>query len=99
MPKKGEWVEVEQIILKSEERPSSVPDDTRATPLIMRVRGFLQSDAEIGEAAEVLTKANRLLSGKLRAVNPAYDHSFGEPIPELLEIGPMLRAILEDGEA
>jgi len=99
MIKKGEWVEIEQVVLNPEDRAPSVPEDTKCTPLLMRVRGFLQADATAGDEAEVLTKAGRKISGRLLAANPAFDHTFGEPVPELLGIGPMLRRMISDVEA
>jgi hypothetical protein len=30
-------------------------------------------------------------------VEPAYDHGFGTPVPELLDIAGEVRALLEDG--
>jgi hypothetical protein len=71
-----------------------VPEDTKATPLIMRVNGFLQAQAAVGAEASVLTRAGRVLIGTLRGPAPPYCHTFGEPIPELIRIGPLLRGIL-----
>jgi len=51
-----------------------------------------------GEAAEILTPAGRRLRGTLVAVNPAYTHGFGAPIPELSRIGSEVRAFLREAE-
>jgi hypothetical protein len=84
---KGTWVEIEQVILTPEQRAPSVPEDTRQTPLKMFVAGFLTADAELGQTVAIRTLIGRELSGTLKTVNPSYNHSFGETVPELLNIG------------
>lgn len=84
---KGTWVEIESIVLRPEERAPTLPEDTRKTPLVMRVSGFLLEDAENGAEAKIRTIIGREHSGKLRTVNPSYSHSFGTVVPELLTIG------------
>lgn len=91
---KGSWVEIHRIVLPAGERAPQVPEDTRRVPLEMRVRGFLVEAAAVGDEAEILTPAGRRLRGRLDAVNPAYDHGFGRPIPALKSLGGELRAIL-----
>ena len=92
---KGVWVEIHTIILEPGQRAPQVPDDTRQTPLEMRVKGFLAESAAIGELAEIMTVAGRRLNGRLSKVNPAYEHGFGAPIAELSTIGQELRCLLE----
>jgi len=87
---KGTWVEIEQVVLTPEQRASTVPEDTRQTPYLMRVSGFLQEDGVIGQAASIRTIIGRELRGTLRTVNPSYTHSFGATVRELLEIGARL---------
>ncbi len=85
---KGTWVEIEQTILRPEERSAAVPDDTRATPLLMRVSGFLlENSAAPGDRVRVRTIIGRELSGMLRGATPGYSHSFGSVVPEILTIG------------
>ncbi|MFC1674232.1 2-amino-4-oxopentanoate thiolase subunit OrtA [Pseudomonadota bacterium] len=91
---KGTWVEIHTIILQVGERAPQVPDDTQNVPLEMRAKGFLTHDAIIGETCEITTQAGRRLSGELAAINPAYDHGFGAPVPELSTIGAEVRALL-----
>lgn len=98
MPNKGEWVEIEKVILKPEERMPGIPEETSIVPLLMRVSGFLEEDTELGEDAQVRTRAGRAVSGRLLSSNPPYNHTFGEPVPELLRIGPVLRSILAEAE-
>ena len=85
--KKGTWVQIEQRVLESAERAPTLPEDTRQVPYVMRVSGFLVDDAAIGNPAQVRTLIGRELSGTLTKVNPSYEHSFGETVQELLEIG------------
>ena len=94
--KKGSWVEINNIVLEPKDRAQNIPDDTKGVPLEMRVKGFLVSDAKLGDEAEVLTPAKRVVRGKLSEVNPTYDHGFGPPIPELVNIGMEVRDILEE---
>ena len=92
----GCWVEIQRIVLQPQERAPQVPADTREVPLEMRVRGFLARAASPGSEAEIITVTGRRLRGVLLAVNPAYNHSFGAPIAELLGIGGEVRAFLHN---
>lgn len=83
----GTWVQVEQLVLEPEERAAGLPEDTRQVPYLLRVSGFLLEDAALGDEARVRTMIGRELSGSLTTVNPSYDHSFGETVQELLDIG------------
>ena len=94
---KGDWVQIENVVLPAGQRATTVPEDTAKLPLIMRVNGFLQNDAEIGETVEILTLAERKLQGKLIEKEPAFTHNFGKPIKQLLEIGLETRAMLRKG--
>lgn len=97
--KKGDWVQIYFIGLKPEERPSHLPEDTRKVPLEVRIRGFLlDEEAEKNDIVKIETSAGRVVEGKLVAINPMYEHGFGEPVPELLWIGKNLRRILEGDE-
>jgi hypothetical protein len=92
--KKGDWVQIHQIVLKPEQRTGKIPDETRKVPLELWVKGFL-----LEASVEVVTLTGRKATGRLVAVNPAYDYGFGDRyVPELLAIGLQLRAILEGGE-
>lgn len=87
MVEKGTWVEIEQVVLQPAERSIALPEDTKKVPYILRVSGFLEQDAEIGQNVEIKTIIGRVLSGKLIVINPSYQHSFGTVVPELLTIG------------
>jgi hypothetical protein len=95
--KKGDWVKIHSIVLKPEERAPQVPDDTKLVPLETWVKGFIQDDAELGDQVKVETYTGRLVEGKLVEIAPTFKHSFGENVPELLQIGKQLREILFGG--
>ncbi len=96
--KKGTWVQIRNIVLKPEERTSKIPDETKKTPLYMWVKGYLNSEGNIGEMAEVITVTGRKMTGILEEVNPAYTYGFGENyVPELLKIDEGLREIMSGG--
>jgi len=94
----GSWVEIHKIILEADERAPQVPEDTKEVPLELRVKGFLVEDAEVGEEAEIETFTGRRHKGTLKDADPSYDHKFGKPIKELLQVGPQIRGILRDKE-
>ena len=83
----GTWVQIEHRVLEPAERAPNLPEDTRRLPYVLRVSGFLLEDAAIGTETRVRTLIGRELQGSLTKVNPSYDHSFGETVPELLDIG------------
>ncbi|WP_027308022.1 2-amino-4-oxopentanoate thiolase subunit OrtA [Caloramator sp. ALD01] len=96
--KKGTYVQIHQIVLRPDERASNLPDETKNVPLEMWVKGYLNSDARIGDEVEITTLTNRKVIGTLVEVNPSYRHDFGKFVPEILKIGQDLRKILKDGE-
>ena len=98
MIKKGEWVRIHRIILEPSERAPQVPDDTKACPLEMWDKGFLEADANIGDEVEIIAVTGRKETGTLIEVNPYYTHDFGKCIPELLQIDKQVREILFGGE-
>ncbi len=94
MIKKGSWVRIHKIILEPSERAPQIPEDTKATPLEMWDKGFLQEDSKVGDIVEVVTVTGRKEEGELVEVNPCYKHDFGEFVPELLEIDMQVREIV-----
>lgn len=96
---KGDWVQIHRIILPAGQRAPAVPAETQAVPLEMRVKGFLDHDAALGEEVTVTTVIGRTLKGRLEAVNPPYTHSFGPIPPELVRVGMELRQRLEEAES
>lgn len=98
MAKKGDWVQIHNIVLKPEERSGSLPEDTKAHPLEMWVKGYIQCDAEIGDEVEVITRTGRKAVGTLVKENPYFEHNFGVLVPEILRIGDMVREITFGGD-
>jgi len=92
--KKGAWVEIYRVVLEPNERAPQVPDDTKKVPLEMKVKGFLEKDAHIGDEVEIITQAGRRSKGKLVTLGPPYDHGFGNPVEELIGIGSEVRRLL-----
>lgn len=98
MAKKGDYVNIYNVVLTPEQRAPQVPDDTKKVPLQTWVRGFLNDDAKLGDQVTVTTITGRQVSGELVEENPTYRHSFGEHVPEIFAIGKQLRAILFGGD-
>lgn len=84
---KGSWVEIKQVVLQPEERAQNLPEDTKQTPYVMRMSGFLTADAELGDTVTIRSLIGREHEGILVTLNPSYSHSFGPTMAELLHIG------------
>lgn len=97
--KKGDWVQIHNIILKPEERAPQIPDDTKKVPLEMWTKGTILNTAKIGEQVEILTITGRRVKGTLEEINPAYTHSFGCFVPEIIQIDNQLKEMLFGGDA
>jgi hypothetical protein len=91
--KKGDWVQISRVILEPKERASQLPEDTKKVPLTLLVKGFLNTDANIGDTVTITTVVGRTENGKLVAVNPGYNHSFGPPPKGLMGIGNKLKEL------
>lgn len=96
--KKGDWVQVENTVLKAGHRAPQVPEDTQACDLKLWVKGIAEHDAELGQVIEITTVTGRKTSGILVDVNPKYIHDYGEFQPELLKIELQLKAIMEGAD-
>ncbi len=83
----GDYVQIHSVILRPGERAPQVPEDTQKVPLELRIKGFLDHDACLGDEVTITTVLGRKVAGRLVAVNPAYPHDFGRPVPELLHVG------------
>ncbi len=85
---KGQWVQIEAQILSPKERAQGIPEDTSKLPYVMRVKGYLEDDeAAPGDTVSIRTLIQRLLTGKLLEVEPAYKHNFGSHVAELADAG------------
>lgn len=97
--KKGEWVQIHEIVLKPEERTGKIPDDTKKVPLELWIKGFLNEDSNMGQQVEITTVTGRKVTGELVEVNPKYTYGFGdEYVPELLKIDMQVKKILKGEE-
>lgn len=97
--KKGDWVQISNTVLKAGERAPQVPADTQACDLKMWVKGFLLNDsAKVGDVVEIETAIGRKVQGELCEVNPKYTHTYGNFVPELVQIQHQLRKIVFGGE-
>ncbi|MFP3979003.1 2-amino-4-oxopentanoate thiolase subunit OrtA [Marinobacter sp. KMM 10035] len=92
----GQWVQIRTTILAPGERAGTIPAETKAVPLDMRLKGWQVSPAtaKAGDIVTVRSALGRNYQGQLEAINPPYGHDFGAAIPELLEAGEQARAIL-----
>jgi hypothetical protein len=88
----GDWVEVESVLLEPADRAANLPAETAEKPLMMWVKGFATSSAEMGQTVEVETMTGRRVIGKLTDVNPGYFHTFGRPAEGIVHVGRDLRA-------
>jgi len=95
---KGDWVQVENVVLKAGHRAPQVPEDTQNCDLKLWVKGIADHEAEIGEEMEITTVTGRKASGKLVAVNPRYIHDYGDFQPELLKVELQLKELMEGGK-
>ena len=95
---KGDWVRIQNTVLQPHERAPQVPEDTKATPLKMWVKGFAQTEGMIGDVIEVETITGRRVSGMLQEIKPTFRHSFGECVPEILQIGIGAKKVLFGGD-
>lgn len=98
MIKQGTWVQIHKIILSPTDRPQSIPEDTKRVPLEMWVKGYLLADANLGSSASIQTITGRIETGEIVNVNPAFQHSFGEYIPEMAKIDLLIKAAFASGE-
>ena len=94
---KGQWVQVHNMILEPSERAAQVPDDTKAVPLEMWVKGYLTADAELGGECTVVTPTGREVTGRLEEIEPGYIHAFGGYVPELDVMRRQVRDMLREG--
>ena len=95
----GSWVEIQLTLLEAENRVAGVPDDTAATPLVMRVRGHLTEDrARQGDTVTVRTLAGRHVIGELIDTAPRHAHDFGDTDPVVLTSGLRMRELAHDPE-
>lgn len=91
MIKAGSFVRIHQVVLEAKDRTSSIPEETASTDLRMWTKGFLNSDANIGDEVEVTTLSGRVETGTLVACNHMYEVNYGDYVEEILPIGVYLK--------
>lgn len=94
MVKRGSWVQIHKIVLEPEDRAPQVPEDTKKVPLEMWVKGYLLENAYIGDFAAVRTLTGRVEKGTVVEENPTFTHNYGAFVPEILQIGRMVKSIM-----
>ncbi|WP_163970385.1 2-amino-4-oxopentanoate thiolase subunit OrtA [Oceanobacillus halotolerans] len=94
--KEGTWVEIKNILLRPEDRSNRLPDDTKKVSYEMRARGYLLEDTNVNDQADIKTLSGRIITGELVEENPGYNHGYGPPVMELLDIGEEEKKILEN---
>ena len=83
--RRGELVKIHKVILAPEERALNIPECTKRVPYEVWIKGFLLDEgAKIGDTVSIETFIGRKLSGRLAAINPAYEHGFGNPPLDLI---------------
>ena len=98
MVKKDTWVLIKKVILQPEERTGNLPEDTQKVPFVMWVKGHLLNPAEINDTVKIKTLTGRIETGSLVQINPAYLHTYGKFVPEILRIDKMVKESLFGGE-
>ena len=73
-----------------------MPPDTAQVDFVARIRGFLIAPALIGDDVTVRTLVGREVTGVLTEVNPRNPADFGNPVPELLDLGSRARQALDE---
>lgn len=93
--KKGDWVQIENIVLKAGSRAPQVPEDTQQCDLKLWIKGIAARDGALGEDMEITTATGRVTSGILVEINPRYIHDYGDFQPELLAVELQLKEIMK----
>jgi hypothetical protein len=98
LAKKGDWVEIYNVVLESKDRAPQIPEDTKNVPLETWVKGFILEEGKIGDIVKIETVVGREVQGKLVKIHPTYVHNYGKHVPEILQIGKTLKEVLFEGE-
>lgn len=97
--KKGEWVEIENVLLPAGSRAPQAPMDTQSVPLMEWHKGYLLNEtAEIGDEVLIDTLIGRRLKGRLSDIGPKHRYDYGMPVKELIDVGTELRREIEEME-
>ena len=52
----------------------------------MWVKGYLLDEADLFDTVSIRTITGRIETGRLKEVKPPYKHSYGDYVPEILEL-------------
>lgn len=83
---KGTYVRIRQTVLKPNERPDHLPKETKEVPFKIWVKGYLQEEADLFDIVTIQTIDGRFVTGRLKEVNPPYRHTYGDFVPEILQL-------------
>ena len=83
---KGTYVRIRRTLLKPEERSENLPEETKKVPYKMWVKGYLLDEADLFDIVSIRTITGRIETGRLKEVKPPYKHSYGDYVPEILEL-------------
>lgn len=84
----GDLVQIQIVVFDAQNRMPGLPKSTSILPYKGWIKGFLINDeASIGQIVNIRSFIGRTLRGRLVNINPIYDHNFGEPQSELMNIG------------
>lgn len=86
MINKGTYVRIRQTVLRPEERSPNLPEETKQVPFKIWVKGYLMEDADVFDIVTVTTTLGRQVTGRLKEANPPYRHSYGDFVPEVLQV-------------
>jgi hypothetical protein len=92
---KGTYVRIRQTVLQPNERPDSLPEETKQVPFKIWVKGYLEEDADLFDIVTIQTVDGRFVTGRLKEVHPPYRHTYGDFVSEILP----LRAIIHSDMA
>jgi 2-amino-4-ketopentanoate thiolase alpha subunit len=92
------WTELEWLVLSPEERANGCPPDTRQLPYMARARG-MAAHPVIGTEAEVSTASGRRIRGRVRELEPGYEHTFGHPLPQWVHMKNHIRELVASRSA
>lgn len=93
---KGSYVRIRTTLLKPEQRTANLPEDTKKVPYKMWVKGYLQEEADLFDIVTVKTATGRFVTGRLKEALPPYKHSYGDFVPELLQLRDVIMRDMEE---
>ncbi len=94
--KAGDYVRIKKVVLEPNDRSKNIPLDTAKLPLIMWVKGFLESDAKAGDFVQIKTITGRVENGYLLENELVYDVNYGEFLPEILQMDVYFKSLIDE---